>query len=137
MTYDAGIVATPCADQRTRTTAFMKWVSAYSSRVTRFKVFAHTSIIFLPVGIEPVKEIFCVSGWLTIQGPSFSSPPRTCSMPGGKIAWPTSTALRVVYGVYGLNHWVNLPEENGQRAKVRTMVSVLCSFQQLMLRRSS
>ena len=42
----------------TRTTAFMKWVSAYNFRVTRFKVFAHTSIIFLPVGIEPVKEIF-------------------------------------------------------------------------------
>jgi len=77
-------------------------VRSYNSSVTLFKVFAHSSMIFFPVGIEPVKEIFWISGWLTIHGPSCSSPPRTCSTPGGKRACPTSTAFKVVYGVYGL-----------------------------------
>ena len=76
--------------------------ATYSSRVTLFIVLAHFSNMVLPVGIDPVNDIFCIPGWLTIQGPSLSLPPSTCSTPGGKIDCPTSTAFKVVYGVYGL-----------------------------------
>lgn len=56
----------------------------YSSRVTRFNVLLALSITFLPVIVEPVKEILSIPGWDVIQGPRLSSPLSACTTPGGK-----------------------------------------------------
>src|ERR1700753_3798300 len=38
-----------------------------SSRVTRLSVLEQDSMTFLPVGIEPVKEILSILGWAVIK----------------------------------------------------------------------
>lgn len=73
-----------------------------SSSVTRLSVLAASAMIFLPVAMLPVKLIFWIPGWLTSQGPSLSSPPSTCTTPGGRIDCAISTSFRAVYGVKGL-----------------------------------
>lgn len=37
-------------------------ILTHSSRVIRLRVLAHAAIIFLPVAIDPVKEIFDIPG---------------------------------------------------------------------------
>lgn len=65
-----------------------------SSRTHRFSVLAQLSATLLPVGMEPVKVIMSMPGWLVIQGPRLSSPLRTWKTPGGKIDIPISPSFR-------------------------------------------
>jgi len=56
---------------------------------------------FLPVKVEPVKEILSTPGWAVSQGPRLSLPERTETTPGGKKFWASSPSFRSQYGVNG------------------------------------
>ena len=73
----------------------------YSSRVRRFNVAAALAATFLPVTVEPVKEILSIPSIAVIQGPKLSSPDSAWTTPGGKHCRASSANLRAVYGVYG------------------------------------
>src|SRR3990172_7724549 len=62
-----------------------------SSKVTRLKVFAASSLIARPVASEPVNAIFRTSGWPTNAVPtSLPNPVTTLTTPGGNPASSTS-----------------------------------------------
>jgi hypothetical protein len=73
----------------------------YSSRVRRFNVAAALAATFLPVMVEPVKEILSIPSIVVIQGPKLSSPDSAWTTPDGKHCEASSANLRAVYGVYG------------------------------------
>ena len=67
-----------------------------SSRVTFFSWSAQPAMICLPTSVEPVKQTFRTSGWVTKRWPTTEPLPGiTVSTPGGRPASTASSAIRI------------------------------------------
>jgi hypothetical protein len=72
-----------------------------SSRVIRLSVCAALAITFWPVAVEPVKEIFRMSGCLVMASPRSLASVMTLSTPLGRMSFTSSAKRSVDSGVVG------------------------------------